>query len=297
VTCAAVTGAGGFIGPAVVDALAAAGYEVRALVGPFGEAARSPQRASSIVRADICDARAVGNFVRGAEAVVHLAGPASVAASFEQPQRYVRIHTEGTANVLQACAASSVQTFVYVSSAEVYGRPQRNPVDEDHPLSARSPYGAAKIGAEKLVEAYAHAFGLRTVVLRPFSIFGPHALPRSLIPRIIASARAGRVTVHDLRPVRDYVFVDDFAEAVVCACRFDGSGVFNIGSGQGRSVAEVAASVIEALGVRAEVAEERAAARPGQSEILELIADAARAQATLGWRPRTPFLEALGRMR
>jgi len=109
--------------------------------------------------------------------------------------------------------------LIYVSSAEVYGRPLRSPVGEDHPLSARSPYGAAKIGAEKLIEAFVHAFGLRAVILRPFSIYGPGASSESLIPRIIDLARKGLpVLLRDLRPVRDYCFVTDLAEATASAC-------------------------------------------------------------------------------
>ncbi len=175
-------------------------------------------------------------------------------------------------------------------------RPLRNPVDEAHPLSARSPYGAAKIGAEKLVEAYANAFGLRAAVLRPFSIFGPRASPASLIPRIVSCARRGvPIALHDLRPVRDYTFVEDFAHAVVCACEGSAEGVFNVGSGEGRSVAQVAEEILRILGVRLGIVEQRAEARPGQCEILELVAGVARARELLGWAPQTSFEEGLRR--
>jgi len=137
-----------------IDVLARKGARVQAIIGPPNEAARIPSKAASVAQADIRETAAIRKLVAGADAVVHLAGPSSVAASFENPAHYVRVHTEGTAALLAACRAEGVRKLVYVSSAEVYGRPLHTPVDEDHPLSARSPYGAAKIGAEKMIEAF-----------------------------------------------------------------------------------------------------------------------------------------------
>src|SRR2546429_3772570 len=209
-----VTGAGGFLGPVVVDALARQGARVQAIIGPPGEPARIPHGAAYVAQADICDTAALAKLVADVDAVVHLAGPASVAASFQDPARTVRVHAEGTAAVLQACRAAGVRKLVYVSSAEVYGQPLRSPVGEQHPLSARSPYAAAKIGGEKLIESWGHAFGLRAVILRPFSVYGPGASPDSLIPRIIRMARRGLpVVLANLKPLRDYCLGTDLPQA------------------------------------------------------------------------------------
>jgi nucleoside-diphosphate-sugar epimerase len=291
-----VTGAGGFLGPAAVDALARKGARVQAIIGPPHEAARTPPGAAYVAQADICDSPAIRKLVAGADAVVHLAGPASVAASFEDPTRYVRIHSEGTAALLQACRAEGVRKLVYVSSAEVYGQPHRSPVSEDHPLSARSPYGAAKIGAEKLIEAHVHAFDLRAVILRPFSIYGPGACAESLIPRIIGLARRGLpVALRDLRPVRDYCFVTDLAEAIAGACSLQHRelDIFNIGTMQGTSVERIASLIMDALGLRCPIVESGDRDRPGKSEILELIADNRRARQILGWQPAVPLEKGL----
>jgi len=291
-----VTGAGGFLGPAVVDALARSGACVQAIIGPPNEKARTPASAASAAQVDICDSSAVRNLVAGADAVVHLAGPASVAASFQEPSRYSRIHTEGTAALLEACRAEQIGRLIYVSSAEVYGRPLRSPVGEDHPLSARSPYGAAKIGAEKLIEAFVHAFGLRAVILRPFSIYGPGASPESLIPRIIDMARQGQpVLLRDLRPVRDYCFVTDLAEAIACACWLEDREleIFNVGTMRGTSVERIAALILDALGVSCPIQQSRDRDRPGTSEIYELIADNRRAREVLGWEPAVSLQEGL----
>jgi nucleoside-diphosphate-sugar epimerase len=291
-----VTGAGGFLGPVVVDALARRGACVQAIIGPPDEKARIPAGATSTAQVDICDSSAVRKLVAGADAVVHLAGPASVAASFQDPSRTLRIHTEGTASVLEACRAEQIGKLIYVSSAEVYGRPVRSPVAEDHPLSARSPYGAAKIGAEKLIEAFVHAFGLRAVILRPFSIYGPGASSESLIPRIIDMARQGLpVLLRDLRPVRDYCFVTDLAEAIASACSLEDRGleIFNIGTMRGTSVERIAALILDALGVTCSIQGGRERDRPGTSEIYELIADNRRAREVLGWEPTVPLQEGL----
>ena len=291
-----VTGAGGFLGPAVVDALARSGACVQAIIGPPNGKARTPASAASAAQVDICDSSAVRKLVAGADAVVHLAGPASVAASFQEPSRYSRIHTEGTAALLEACRAEQIGRLIYVSSAEVYGRPLRSPVGEDHPLSARSPYGAAKIGAEKLIEAFVHAFGLRAVILRPFSIYGPGASPESLIPRIIDMARQGQpVLLRDLRPVRDYCFVTDLAEAIACACWLEDREleIFNVGTMRGTSVERIAALILDALGVSCPIQQSRDRDRPGTSEIYELIADNRRAREVLGWEPAVSLQEGL----
>ena len=288
----AVTGAGGFIGAASVDVLARHGADVVAIVAAPGEPARVPDGARSIARADIRDAGALRELLVGCDAVVHLAGPASVAASFDDPARYVQVHTEGTAAILSACRAARVPRMVYVSSAEVYGQPLASPVPEDHPLSARSPYGAAKIGAEKMLEAYVHAFGLRGIVLRPFSVYGPLASPQSLIARILGLARNGdAVELRDLRPVRDYCFVTDLAEAAARACVVKGHDleIFNVGTMRGTSVERVAQLAIDALGTRCEIREAPSRDRPGESEIYELVADNRRAREVLGWVPAIPL--------
>src|SRR3989440_4307625 len=259
--CITVTGAGGFLGPAAVDALARKGARVQAVIGPPNEAARIPPGAAYVAQADICDSTAMRKLVAGADAVVHLAGPASVGASFQDPSKYVRVHGEGTAALLQACRAEGVRKVVYVSSAEVYGRPLHSPVGEDHPLSARSPYGAAKIGAEKLIEAFVHAFDMRAVILRPFSVYGPGASPQSLIPRIIEMARHGEpVVLRDLKPIRDYCFVGDLAEAIAAACCLEKRKleIFNIGTMEGTSVDRVAHLIVDALGASCPVREDGA---------------------------------------
>ena len=288
-----VTGAGGFIGRHVVRELARAGGRVRCLTGPPASGLSTPTGAGESLEVDICDTDTIQRHACGVEVIVHLAGPPSVARSFEEPCEFVRAHVQGTASVLQASQNAGVRRIVYISSAEIYGRPLSNPVDEDHRQQPRSPYAAAKVGAEKMIEAWRHCFGQSIIVLRPFSIYGPGASAHSLVAQILAQLRVGTdVVLGDLRPVRDYCFVSDFADAVARSCTVGTDhGFFNIGTMQGTSVKELAilARAVAARDVR--IVEDASLRRP--SDILELVADNRRARAALGWEPATGLAEGL----
>jgi nucleoside-diphosphate-sugar epimerase len=283
-----VTGAGGFIGSALVAALITSGKKVRALVGAPGHRVRELPACVPIARAEITDLASLCHITDGANIVVHLAGPPSVRASFASPAEYARVHVGGTATVLEACRRMRVRRLVYLSSAEVYGRPQTNPVAEDHPRQARSPYAAAKIGAERFVESFAYAFGIEAVVLRPFSVYGPGLSPYSLIGTIIRQARLNKsIVLDDLKPVRDYCHVSDLTEAIARACTVRSSGLFtlNIGTGQGISAADLAGLILEILGRDIPVREGARKQRPETSEIYCLIADSQLAGEVLRWFP------------
>lgn len=290
-----VTGAAGFIGRHLVDALLRDGARVRALAGPPGHGLPPLPAEVDSIEADISEPGAAEAAVGDARIVVHAAGPASVAASFADPASFVRIHTEGTARLLDACRRADVRRIVFISSAEVYGRPRANPVREGHPQRARSPYGAAKAGAEQMVRAFADAYGIPAVILRPFSVYGPGQAAAALIGTVLRQAATGdAVRLHDLRPVRDYVFVRDVADAVLAACTapLRRTAVFNVGSGRGTSVARLASLVLQAAGRTLPVAQD-GSDRPGRAQILRLVADPARARAGLGWSAATSLPDGL----
>ena len=277
------------IGSPGTGSLLEAGADVRAHAGPDGTDTAWLPEGIEVSFGEITDAGAVAALVAGAEVVVHLAGPASVAESFADPARFARDHVQGTATVLQACIAGGVRRIVHISSAEIYGRPAANPVPEHATVAPLSPYGAAKLGAEAMVRACCPAAGMEAVVLRPFSVYGPRSPERSLVGRLLRQALGGGpVSVATLRPVRDYVYVDDVAASVCTAVHWPGAAgagaaVFNIGSGTGTSVAELAQTVLDQAGIRAEV-QEAPVDRPAGSDITELVADMTRTDAELGWR-------------
>lgn len=283
-----VTGAGGMIGSAVVGTLCANGVRVRAHTGPPGYLGMPLPGGVECVAAQIGDRPAIEAACAGVDAVVHLAGPPSVAASFADPVGYARDHVLGTATVLAAAVAAGVRRLVHVSSAEVYGRSARAGVREDDELRPVSPYGAAKAAAEQLVRAAVERGEMEVVVLRPFSVYGPGSPATSLVGTIVAQSRsADEILVRSLGTVRDYVHVDDVALAAITALSRGEGGVYNIGSGRGTSVAELAQAATVAAGRAIPVRATGDPDRPAAIDLAVLVANPAAAAAALGWRARS----------
>jgi nucleoside-diphosphate-sugar epimerase len=296
-----VTGAAGMIGSVVTRVLRDRGVHVQAHAGPPGvDPAAVPDGVRTWV-ADIVDSDAIRVFLRGADAVVHLAGPPSAAASFAAPLVYARAHVLGTAAVLEACREADVSRLVYMSSGEVYGQPASNPVVEDAPTLPRSPYGAAKLGGEALVRAFCPPAGITAIVLRPFSVYGPRSPEASLVGRLLKAALTENVIrLSSLKPIRDYVHVDDVSAATVAALARVAAGsprpavrVFNVATGVGTSVADLAALVVGTAGRSAVLEETPWPDRPAGTDVAELVADISRAAAELGWVPAVPLADGL----
>ena len=290
-----VTGAGGFVGPHAVRSLQARGALVRAIAAAPGRPSNPLPTDVEALAVDVTDHDATIEAMRGAHTVVHLAGDASVRASLSDPSATFDVHLGGTINVLEACRSSGVRRVVYASSAEVYGPPDQNPVAEDAPLRPISPYGAAKAVAECAVRAWASSYGIASVILRPFSAYGPGVSPDSLVGTIVRQAALrGDIVVADIGPVRDYVYVTDLAEAIASSCECDVSDsiTLNVGSGMGTSVGALA-GLVAAICASGQVVEDVSRRRPEASEIFEIIADVRRFRAVLRPQPPTPLARGL----
>jgi len=294
-----VTGAGGFIGRRVVRALLSRGASVRALAGAPGQCCDFDLTGIQTEWSDINDSAALSRLMEGVQVVVHLAGPPGVARSYAIPDEYRRVHVRGTESVLAAMTRTHVQKIVYISSAEVYGRPVANPVPESAAPAPRSPYAKAKLEAEGLVHDFARANERSAMVLRPFSIYGEGVSAESLLGTLVGQARAGGpVVLADLRPVRDYCHVDDLCEAIVRCCSIDcvAFDTFNISAGRATSVLELAEHVIQILGLSTEIREDPSRRRPDANEILELWADVSHAAHVLDWTAATSLTNGLRNM-
>jgi nucleoside-diphosphate-sugar epimerase len=283
-----VTGANGLIGTALCHRLHRRGHRVRALCGPAATAT-GPPAGIEVANGDILDAGLLAELVAEMDIVVHLAGPSSVSESFQAPVAFARVHVDGTVMLLEACRATQVRRFVYVSSAEIYGRRARQPVHEDAPTDPASPYAAAKLGAEAFVRSFAYHAPVEVAIVRPFLVYGPGQSPRSLVAELVQQVSTGEpVRLRDPRPVRDLVHVRDVAaalEAASFARLVAPARTFNVASGVGISTLALARVLLELAGREPTVAEHEAD-RPATAQVLELVGDVQRARNELRYRPQ-----------
>lgn len=301
-----VTGAGGFIGSHLVEALVTDGAKVRAFVhynarNDWGNLERLPANvldAVEIVAGDVQDPFSVTNAVEGCAIVFHLAALIGIPYSYVAPKSYVDTNVLGTMYVLEAALKGGVERVVVTSTSETYGTAQYTPIDEQHPLQGQSPYSATKIGADKLAESYVRSMGLAVTTLRPFNTFGPRQSLRAVIPTIIAQALAGRkVRLGSLDPVRDFTFVTDTARAFMAAATAPEAvgETLNAGNGQGISIGELARLTLEIAGTDVEIVADEQRVRPEKSEVLELVCDSSRLRELTGWVPKVALREGLER--
>lgn len=309
----AVTGAGGFIGSHLVEELLHGGRRVRALVryngrGTAGhlEEVRAHLSAADhdrleIVLGDVTDARCMRELVRGCHRVFHLAALIGIPYSYRAPQSYVQTNIEGTLNVLEACREEKVPLLLHTSTSEVYGTAQKTPMSEEHPLQAQSPYAATKIAADKLVESYTRSFGLPAVTVRPFNTYGPRQSQRAVLPTIIAQAlshECGEIRLGSLDPVRDLTYVSDTVRAFVQLADADpakvSGNVYNLGTGEGVSIGDLAQLVLQVLDVEKPIVPEQQRQRPAASEVLQLISDHRKVREAVDWQPQVPLASGIG---
>jgi len=228
-----VTGAGGFIGSHLVEALVAEGVGVRAMLrynsrnshGNLELASAETRSAIEVVAGDVQDPFFVRSAVKGVDTVFHLAALIGIPYSYVGPAQYANVNVVGTLNVLQACLKEGVERVVHTSTSEAYGTAQYVPIDEEHPLQGQSPYSASKIGADKLAESYHLSFDLPVVTVRPFNTFGPRQSARAVIPTVTSQAVAGfrEIRLGSLTPVRDLTCVEDTVRGFLAAARSEGS--------------------------------------------------------------------------
>jgi dTDP-glucose 4,6-dehydratase len=299
-----VTGAGGFIGSHLTEALVRAGAKVTAFIrynssGTRGWLESSPLRDQiAFVRGDIGDFHSVRAAVQDQEVVFHLAALIGIPYSYVAPHQYVRVNIEGTVNVVQAARELGVGRVIQTSTSEVYGTALRAPIDEEHPRQPQSPYSASKIASDGLAESYWLSFKTPVVIVRPFNTFGPRQSTRAVIPTIITQLLGGGpVRLGSLTPTRDMNFVSNIAEGFIAAATAEGAvgQTINLGTGIEHSIGEIAEMIAEIIGVPLRVESEAQRARPETSEVFRLIADNRRAEQLLGWRPAVDLREGLRR--
>ena len=292
-----VTGADGFIGSHVTEALIRAGYSVRAFVlynsfnswGWLDKCASDVRGQFEVFAGDIRDPHGVRTAMEGCDAVLHLAALIAIPYSYHSPDTYVDTNIKGTLNVLQAARACGVQRVVHTSTSEVYGTAAFVPMTEDHPLSGQSPYSASKIGADQIAFSFYSSFDTPVMILRPFNTYGPRQSARAVIPTVITQIANGRrrIQLGAVKPTRDFSFVADTTAGFLAALRATQvvGDVINIGSGFEISIGDTAMLIADIMGVELEIDTDTDRLRPPKSEVERLLSSNEKAQRLLGWTP------------
>jgi NAD dependent epimerase/dehydratase len=304
-----VTGADGFIGSHLTEALVAGGADVIALVlynsfdrfGWLDDVPDAVRRRVKIVRGDVRDAAFMRRLIEVQDIVFHLAALIAIPHSYLSPQAYVETNVLGTLNVLEAARDSGVKRVIVTSTSEVYGTAITLPMTEDHPLQGQSPYSASKIGADMMAESFARSFSLPVVILRPFNTFGPRQSERAVIPTVIRQAldpACPHLAIGDVSPMRDFTFVDDAVAAFLAVGESESIAFgrpYNAGSGKAVAIRELIDLVCELTECHKTVEQETVRLRPERSEVRTLLADSSRLSAETGWHPTVELRQGLQR--
>jgi NAD dependent epimerase/dehydratase len=304
-----VTGADGFIGSHLTEALVRHGSTVRALVlynslGTWGWLDEVPEdvlQNVEVVAGDVRDSSSVKAAMQGCEAVLHLAAVVAIPYSYQCPDTYVETNIKGTLNVLVAARELDLEKVVHTSTSEVYGTARYVPMTEEHPLQPQSPYSATKTGADQMALAFHASFGTPVIVVRPFNTYGPRQSARAVIPTIITQIASGsrQLRLGAEHPTRDFSYITDTVGGFIAAldCAGGLGDVVNLGSNFEISIGDTARAIAEVMGVDVEIVPDQQRFRPTKSEVERLWACNAKARRLLGWAPtyagRAGFLRGL----
>lgn len=293
-----VTGADGFIGSHLTEALVRSGFKVRAFVhynsfnswGLLEHCADDVKGHFEVFPGDIRDPHGVKKAMEGCDAVLHLAALIGIPFSYHSPDTYVDTNINGSLNILQAARELKVKRIIHTSTSEVYGSAQFVPITEKHPLQGQSPYSATKIAADQLAHSFHSSFDLPVVTIRPFNTYGPRQSARAVIPAIITQIASGQRTIKlgATTPTRDFSYVQDIVSGFIAALTSDGGlgEVVNLGSNFEISIGDTAQLIAETMDATIEIISDEVRMRPENSEVERLWADNTKARDLLGWQPK-----------
>lgn len=302
-----VTGADGFIGSHLVEALVRSGQQVRALVlynsfnswGWLDHCDQEIKNSIEVFAGDIRDPNGVRTAMRGCDSVLHLAALIAIPYSYHSPDTYVDTNIRGTLNIVQAAKDLGVRHVIHTSTSEVYGTAKFVPITEEHPLEGQSPYSASKIGADQIAMSFYRSFDVPLTIIRPFNTYGPRQSARAVIPTIITQIAQGKklIRLGSVHPTRDFNYVSDTVRGFIAALdnlQVVGE-VINLGSNFEISIGETVELIAELMGTRIEILTDDQRLRPEKSEVERLWASNAKAKALLGWEPEYPDIDGFRR--
>jgi len=298
-----VTGADGFIGSHLVEALVKAGHHVRALsqynsFNYWGWLEDISCRDEvEVVSGDVRDPHYCKTIMRDVETVYHLAALIAIPYSYTAPGSYVDTNVNGTLNICQAALECGVSRVIHTSTSEVYGTAQYVPIDEKHPLQPQSPYSASKIGADAMAMSFHNAFGLQVTTARPFNTYGPRQSARAVIPTIITQIANGQkvIKLGDVSPTRDFNYVSDTCRGFMqlAECEKAVGEVVNIGSNHEISIGDTLSLIREIMNSDVEFIIDDIRIRPEKSEVFRLWCDNTKIHGLTGFKSKVSIREGL----
>lgn len=301
---ALVTGADGFIGSHLVDLLLSRGIKVRALsqynsFNNWGWLEGNSSPGLEVVCGDVRDAAFCRHIAKDVDTIFHLAALIAIPYSYVAPESYVDTNITGTLNICQAAKDCGVGRVIITSTSEVYGTAQYVPIDEAHPRQPQSPYSATKIGADAIAKSFFNAFNLSVVIARPFNTYGPRQSARAIIPTIITQIANGasEIKVGDLRPTRDFNYVEDTCRGFLALAETDGieGEEINIATGTEVTMADTLQLIAELMGSDVKYVVDPERIRPSKSEVFRLCGDNRKILSLTDWCPQVDLREGLHR--
>jgi NAD dependent epimerase/dehydratase len=300
-----VTGADGFIGSHLTEALVRQGHKVRAFVlynsfnswGWLDSCAPDVAGQFEVFAGDIRDPHGVRKAMEECNVVMHLAALIAIPYSYHSPDTYVDTNIKGTLNIVQAARELNVEKVVHTSTSEVYGTARFVPITEEHPLQGQSPYSATKIGADQIAMSFHCAFNTPVATIRPFNTYGPRQSARAVIPTVITQIAAGnrKIKLGALRPTRDFSYVLDTVRGFIAVAE---SGqtvgeVLNCGSNYEISIGDTVKLIAEIMGADVEIETDEIRFRPEKSEVERLWCDNSKIERITGFRSQTTLRQGL----
>ena len=300
-----VTGADGFIGSHLTEALLEKGYEVKAFTmynsfntwGWLDTFSKDKLREIEVFCGDIRDPNGVKEAMKGVDKVFHLAALIAIPFSYHSPDSYVDTNIKGTLNVLQAARELETSRILITSTSEVYGTAQYVPIDEKHPYQGQSPYSATKIGADRLAESFYRSFNLPISIVRPFNTYGPRQSARAVIPTIITQLLDGKeeIKLGSLTPTRDFNYVKDTAAGFIAISESDKTigEEINIATQTEISIGDLAEEIIRQINPNARILCDEQRLRPEKSEVNRLLGCNKKIKKLTKWEPRYTFKQGI----
>ncbi len=300
-----ITGADGFIGSHLVEALLMEGAEVRAFCqynsfntwGWIENFSEEQVSQLDIFTGDIRDPNGVKTAMKDIEIVFHLAALIAIPYSYHSPDSYIDTNIKGTLNVLQAARDLNVERTLVTSTSEVYGTAQYIPIDELHPRQPQSPYSASKIGADCIAESFFRSFGSPVTIVRPFNTYGPRQSARAIIPTIITQALNGKKNIElgDLSPTRDLLFVKDTAQGFIEIAKSEEliGHDCNIATCSEISMKNLADTILSLIDSDTQIIQDPARLRPPNSEVFRLYGSNEKIKKYTSWLPKYSLTEGL----